>query len=140
MLQAFHFLIYLATALTISITDVKNRLILNRHLLIFLGFTVSTHLSAYRLENLESLGWVTAICLIFYLLFQGKIGAGDLKLLWVISFWTTGLNQWLTGMSLSWVLGGAFAITYALFSLRRRPRKFSIPFAPFIFLGFLPFI
>jgi Flp pilus assembly protein protease CpaA len=83
---------------------------------------------------------VTIICLAFYFIFHGKIGAGDIKLFWVISFWTPTFIQWLEGLTMSWLLGGLFAIAYATFNRLKGKLIPSIPFAPFIFAGFLPVI
>jgi len=140
MLRSIGLVIYLLMAVKISISDLRYRLIKNRDLFHFLILTLSIHYQGYRLENLNSLIYISVICLVLHLLFQGKIGAGDLKLFWVISFWTTGFTQWLSGASLAWVLGGVFAIVFAIHKHLRGARIFSIPFAPFIFLAFIPVI
>jgi Flp pilus assembly protein protease CpaA len=84
--------------------------------------------------------YVSLFCIALNQLFQGKIGAGDLKLFWVISIWTSNFTEWLEGLTIAWILGGLFAIAFAALYFRRTQRKMSIPFAPFIFLGFLPAI
>jgi Flp pilus assembly protein protease CpaA len=72
-----------------------------------------------------------------HLLFYRAIGAGDLKLFWVISLWTHSSIIWLQLFSLAWVLGGIFSVISAL---SFRSFKGNIPFAPFIFLAFIPAI
>jgi hypothetical protein len=140
MLRIIGPVIYLVMAVKISLSDLQSRLIKNRDLLIFLILTMSIHVWGYGLEDLKSLAYVSLVCLVLHLLFLGKIGAGDLKLFWVVSFWTTGLSQWLSGMSLAWIIGGVFAIVFSIYTHLRGARFFSIPFAPFIFLAFIPVI
>ena len=128
---------YVFFGLLISITDIRSRLILNRHLLLFAGFTVICNLQKIDISTLKILFAVTVILAILHLLFAKEIGAGDLKLLWVISFWSHSFAFWLQLFSLAWVLGGAFSAISAIsfWKLRR-----NIPFAPFIFLAFVPAI
>jgi len=74
-----------------------------------------------------------ALTLIFYAIFSGKIGAGDVKLFIVLAIWCRDINQWLEYFALSWILGGLFAIL----QLRQKSAlKQRIAFAPFIFLAF----
>ena len=88
-------------------------------------------------HSLKRTVWVTLTLAILHAIFSKQIGAGDLKLFWVISFWANSWITWLQLFSLVWVLGGVFSVSAAIFH-----HKFSgnIPFAPFIFLGFLPVI
>lgn len=128
---------YVFFGLLISVTDMRFRLILNRHLLLFAGFTVICNFQKIDISTLKILFAVTVILAIFHLLFAKEIGAGDLKLFWVISFWSHSFAFWLQLFSLAWVLGGAFsAISATSFWKFRR----NIPFAPFIFLAFVPVI
>jgi len=140
MLRSIGLVVYLLMAVKISLSDLRNRLIKNRDLLLFLILTLIIHRQGYGRENLKSLAYISLICLLLHLLFQGKIGAGDLKLFWVISFWTSGFTQWLSSASLACVLGGVFAIVFSIHNHLRGARLFGIPFAPFIFLAFIPVI
>jgi prepilin signal peptidase PulO-like enzyme (type II secretory pathway) len=88
-------------------------------------------------STLKILLAVTLILAILHLLFSKEIGAGDLKLFWVISFWSHSLAIWLQLFSLAWVLGGAFSAISAISFWKFRR---NIPFAPFIFLAFVPAI
>jgi Flp pilus assembly protein protease CpaA len=137
MLHAFTLAAYIVAALVISISDVRYRIIRNRDLTVFLCSGVVFNASDYSFDNLRTLSYVSAICIALYAIFKGKIGAGDLKLFWVISFWVISLTRWLEGLTLAWILGGAFALLYLALNKRNVRRSFSIPFAPFIFLGFL---
>jgi Flp pilus assembly protein protease CpaA len=140
MVQIFGQVVYVVAAIFISISDLRYRIIRNRDLLLFFIVSLACNYSNLRLESLRSLFYVSLFCIALNQLFQGKIGAGDLKLFWVISIWTSNFTKWLEGLTIAWILGGLFAIAFSALNFRRTQRKMSIPFAPFIFLGFLPAI
>jgi Flp pilus assembly protein protease CpaA len=138
--QIFGQVIYVVAAIIISVSDLRYRIIRNRDLLFFFIVSLACNYSNLRFESLRSLFFVSLFCIALNQLFQGKIGAGDLKLFWVISIWTSSFTKWLESLTIAWILGGLFAIAFAALNFRRTQRKMSIPFAPFIFLGFLPAI
>jgi Flp pilus assembly protein protease CpaA len=138
MVQIFGQFIYVVAAIIISVSDLRYRIIRNRDLLIFFFVSLLCNYSNVTFETLRSFFYISLCCIALNLVFQGKIGAGDLKLFWVISIWTSNFTKWLEGLTIAWILGGLFAITVAGLNFRRKQRKMSIPFAPFIFLGFLP--
>jgi Flp pilus assembly protein protease CpaA len=140
MLPLVEFAIYFLAAIVISHSDLQFRIIRNRDLSIFLALSIIIQSSEITSNDFSKMIYITLICVALYLLFKGKIGAGDLKLFWVVSFWTSSFSKWVVGLSLSWILGGLFAISYMAFTYRSKKRNLSIPFAPFIFLGFLPVI
>ena len=135
MLRVVHVVGYGFFALLISITDIRYRLIRNRHLRIFAGFTLICNFQKIDVSTLQILLAVTLILAILHVLFPKEIGAGDLKLFWVISFWSHSFAIWLQLFSLAWVLGGAFSAISAISFWKFRR---NIPFAPFIFLAFIP--
>lgn len=137
MLPLVEFAIYFVAAIVISYSDLRLRIIRNRDLSIFLALGIIIKSSEITLNDLSKVSCITLICIALHLLFKRKIGAGDLKLFWVFSFWTSSISKWLVGLSLSWILGGLFAIAFMAFNYRSKKRNLSIPFAPFIFLGFL---
>ena len=140
MLRFLEFTIFFLAATVISFSDLRYRIIRNRDLVLFLpiGLILNSAQDVYL--DFSSLIYATLVSLALFILFKGKIGAGDLKLFWVMSFWVPSFTEWLEGLSLSWILGGLFAILYMAFTNRSRRKNLSIPFAPFIFLGFLPVI
>jgi len=138
--QIFGLVIYVLAAITISVSDLRYRIIRNRDLFLFFFASVACNYSNLTFESLRSLFCISLFCIALNQIFQGKIGAGDLKLFWVISIWTSNFTKWLEGLTIAWILGGLFAIAFAALNFRRTQRKMSIPFAPFIFLGFLPAI
>jgi Flp pilus assembly protein protease CpaA len=140
MLPLVELAIYFLAAIVISHSDLQFRIIRNRDLGIFLALGIIIKSSEITLSDLSKVVCITLICFALHLLFKGKIGTGDLKLFWVLSFWVPSFTKWLEGLSFSWILGGLFAISYLAFKNRNRQRNMSIPFAPFIFLGFLPAI
>ena len=135
MLRVVHVVGYGFFALLISITDIRYRLIRNRHLRIFAGFRLICNFQKIDVSTLKILLAVTTILAILHLLFPKEVGAGDLKLFWVISFWSHSFAIWLQLFSLAWVLGGAFSAISAISFWKFRR---NIPFAPFIFLAFIP--
>jgi Flp pilus assembly protein protease CpaA len=138
--QTFTLASYILAAFVISISDVKYRVIRNRDLTIFLAVGIVLNVSDYSFKSFQTFLFVSLICIALHLAFRGRIGAGDLKLFWVISFWVNSFTSWLEGLTLAWILGGAFALLYLALNKRNMRRSFSIPFAAFIFLGFLPAI
>lgn len=140
MLQLIGFAFYIAAAVIISLSDLKYRVIRNRDLVVFLLFGIFFDASDYTFRNFQFLLLVSLICISLHLAFSGKIGAGDLKLFWVLFFWVLNFTKWLEGVTLAWILGGVFALAFLALTGRGRQRNFSIPFAPLIFLGFLPAI
>ena len=137
MLRVVYVVGYGFFAMVISSTDIRYRLIRNRHLLIFAGFTFICNFQKIDVSTPKILLAVTLILAILHLLFPKDIGAGDLKLFGVISFWSQSFAIWLQLFSLAWVLGGAFSAISAISFWKFRR---NIPFAPFIFLAFIPSI
>jgi len=140
MLRLVELLLFLLGAVVISFSDLRHRIIRNRDLVLLLLIGLALNLSQDLYLNFSYLIYVTLITLALLVFFRGQIGAGDLKLFWVLSFWVPSFTKWLEGLSFSWILGGLFAIWYWAIKNRSRQRNMSIPFAPFIFLGFLPII
>lgn len=140
MLRLVELLLFLLGAVVISFSDLRHRIIRNRDLVLLLLIGLALNLSQDLYLNFSYLIYVTLITLALLIFFGGQIGAGDLKLFWVLSFWVPSFTKWLEGLSFSWILGGLFAIWYLAIKNRSRQRNMSIPFAPFIFLGFLPII
>ena len=132
--------IYTFAASMISRSDLKYRIIRNRDLLLFCLASLSINFSELSVDGLRSLFIIALLCVSLGFLFQGKIGSGDLKLFWVISIWTSDFSEWLHGLATAWILGGLFAMVLVILNLGHKQKKMSIPFAPFIFLGFLPVI
>ena len=140
MLQTFTLTSYIFAAFIISTSDIKYRIIRNRDVIIFLVLGIVLNISDYTFKSIRTLLLVGLICIALHLAFKGRIGAGDLKLFWAVSFWVISFTSWLEGLTLAWILGGAVALLYLALNQRNARRSFSIPFAPFIFLGFLPAI
>jgi leader peptidase (prepilin peptidase)/N-methyltransferase len=124
---------YIFFAARISKSDLKLRIIRNRDLSFFAIFSLIANLQSLRIELLREMSLVTLTLGILTLFFRRRIGAGDLKLFWVLSLWTADFTFWFQYFSLAWVLGGLFSVASAVF-LRRV--KGNIPFAPFIFVAF----
>ena len=134
MFEVFAPIGYLTFALIISKSDITRRVISNRSLLFFAIFSVLLNIKFLGLTFLISVCLATCLLIAIHLIFSGRVGSGDLKLFWVMTIWSPVFLEWLVFFAWSWILGGIFSIASSLY-LRRLGS--SIPFAPFIFLGFL---
>jgi Flp pilus assembly protein protease CpaA len=128
---------YFIFALIISRSDIKYRIISNRSLVLFAIFSILCNLKILDSTLLICVGLGIFLIIAIHIIFRGRIGPGDLKLFWVMTIWAPIFSQWLGYFAWAWILGGIFSIATFLHS-----RKFggSIPFAPFVFLAFLPSI
>jgi Flp pilus assembly protein protease CpaA len=138
MLQAISLLGYLVFAVRISVTDLKYRLIYHKDLFVLLAFIATLGLNGIDSpRSFDQIALVTLVLGVFFLIFGRHIGAGDIKLFWVMSFWSESFVKWLQLFSFAWVLGGIFTLATVL--LHRRISG-SIPFAPFIFIAFFSLV
>ena len=114
MLRLVELLSFSLGAIVISFSDLRYRIIRNRDLVLLLLIGLAVNLSEDLHLNFSYLFYVTLITLALLVFFGGKIGAGDLKLFWVLSFWVPTFTKWLEGLSFSWILGGHFAISASI--------------------------
>lgn len=134
MFETLAAIVYLFFAIRISLSDINLRVIRNKDLVAFLVLTIILNFKILNHNSIWQITVVTVILIVIHLIFRRQIGAGDLKLFWVLSFWSHSSTTWLQYFSLAWVLGGIFS---AVIMLTNRRFHGGIPFAPFIFLGFL---
>ena len=120
-------------AIRISTSDILLRTIRNIDLGYFL--TASLIVNNEKLRGTSFVGalGVVMVCLFLHFAFRGKFGIGDLKLFIAMGAWAPDFLTWFHNFGFSWSLGGIFAVIQFL---ARRKQSTSIPFAPFIFLGF----
>jgi len=138
MLQAISLFGYLVFAIRISVTDLKYRLIYHKDLFVLLAFIATVSLNEIDFpKSFDRIALATLVLGVFFLIFGRHIGAGDIKLFWVMSFWSESFAKWLQLFSFTWVLGGIFTLATAL---RHRRISGSIPFAPFIFIAFFSLV
>lgn len=109
------------TCLWISYYDVKFHLIRNIDLLALLTATSLQSMGNFKYA-LFSLGVYISVNIVA----RGNIGAGDIKLSFVIGFLMNSFSQVTNSILIAWIIGG-------LYSLVRRDQ--AIPFAPFMILG-----
>ena len=102
-------------------------------LLIGLGYKViNTYISNTPFPYLDSLLGLLiggGFFLLVAVVSNGGMGGGDIKLMGVLGFWL-GLRTTLLMMLLSFIIGGVLSII--LLVLKKKGRKESIPFGPFI--------
>lgn len=105
----------------ISYYDIKFHLIRNIDLLVLL---IATTLQ--NIENLKYAFLCLGVYLFINLIAKGNIGAGDIKLSFVIGFLLNSLPQVFNAILIAWIIGGIYSLTR---------RDHAIPFAPFMILG-----
>ena len=114
-------LFIVGTCLWISYYDVKFHLIRNIDLLVLLTAT-----SLQSIGNLKYALFNLGVYISVNIVARGNIGAGDIKLSFVIGFLMNSFSQVTNAILIAWIIGG-------LYSLVRRDQ--AIPFAPFMILG-----
>lgn len=114
-------LFIVGTCLWISYYDVKFHLIRNIDLLALLTVT-----SLQSMGNLKYALFSLGVYISVNIVARGNIGAGDIKLSFVIGFLMNSFSQVTNSILIAWIIGG-------LYSLVRRDQ--AIPFAPFMILG-----
>ena len=114
-------LFIVGTCLWISYYDVKFHLIRNIDLIALLTAT-----SLQSIGNLKYALFNLGVYISVNIVARGNIGAGDIKLSFVIGFLMNSFSQVTNAILIAWIIGG-------LYSLVRRDQ--AIPFAPFMILG-----
>jgi len=114
-------LFIVGTCLWISYYDVKFHLIRNIDLLALLTAT-----SLQSIGNLKYALFSLGVSILVNIVARGNIGAGDIKLSFVIGFLMNSFSQVINAILIAWIIG-------RLYSLVRRDQ--AIPFAPFMILG-----
>lgn len=114
-------LFIVGTCLWISYYDVKFHLIRNIDLSALLTAT-----SLQSIGNLKYALFSLGVYISVNIVARGNIGAGDIKLSFVIGFLMNSCSQVTYAILIAWIIGG-------LYSLVRRDQ--AIPFAPFMILG-----
>ncbi len=109
------------TCLWISYYDMKFHLIRNIDLLALLTAT-----SLQSIGNLKYALFSLGVYISVNIVASGNIGAGDIKLSFVIGFLMNSFSQATNAILIAWIIGG-------LYSVVRRDQ--AIPFAPFMILG-----
>jgi Flp pilus assembly protein protease CpaA len=124
--------VFLFFALRISLSDIAIYTIRNWDLGYFLLSIFILHgtmlvASFYKYQ-------VALVLMVSALLIGNWIGAGDLKLLMVLTLLTSNYQDWIFALIRSLLFAGLFAFGKLL---RRRENGELIAMAPFLFLGFI---
>jgi len=118
----------------IAVCDVKYRIIPNKILLFLVAFRVALFLVIrdFALLKLTEIIFVAIVVMLIYIVANRKIGAGDIKLIIVISLYLT-IKEFLYSMFVSMVimlLGGI-----VLLCTKKVSRKSLVPLSPFVSIG-----
>lgn len=83
-------------------------------------------------DALYGMGFAGGLMLLIFILSRGGMGAGDVKLCFVLGLWL-GLKASIVCLMLSFILGGAIGVLLLATGIKKR--KDPIPFGPFLCLG-----
>lgn len=129
-------LLWICISLLIIITfiDIDHQIIMDRIqilLLIFSSLYVYLTTTKY-LDHLFGCVLAGGIMLTIYLISKGGMGAGDVKLSFVLGLWL-GLKGAIVCLMLAFILGGIVGMLLLIFKIKSR--KDAIPFGPYLCLG-----
>jgi len=124
--------VFLFFALRISLSDIANYTIRNWDLGYFL-------LSIFILHGSTAIGssykyFIGLALLVAAALLSNWVGAGDIKLLLVLTTFTSNYEEWLAALIGALIFAGIFAFCKLLWT---RKTGGLIAMAPFLFLGFI---
>jgi leader peptidase (prepilin peptidase)/N-methyltransferase len=126
--------VFIACLIIETFVDLDHSIILDEVLLLMLPLgLVYNYLHNHTLwESLYGALFAGGLMLIIYLVSRGGMGAGDVKLSFVLGIWL-GLQDSIVCLMLAFILGGIIGIS--LLALKLKSRKDPIPFGPFLCLG-----
>ena len=121
-----------------TVTDMKTKKISLKICLVFflLGFLINIFLFKTAVPILLY-NLIPGICLLFFsILTKGAVGCGDALILIIMSFYMQSVSI-LMILFLSLLAASVFSIVLII---KKYSRKYSLPFAPFITLGYTIFL
>lgn len=126
--------VFVASLVVLTFVDFDHQIILDEVLLLMLGcgaayvfFTTGDYWDA-----LYGMGFAGGLMLLIFVLSRGGMGAGDVKLCFVLGLWL-GLKASIVCLMLSFIFGGVIGVF--LLAIGIKGRKDPIPFGPFLCLG-----
>lgn len=126
--------VFVASLVVLTFVDFDHQIILDEVLLLMLGcgsayvfFTTGDYWDA-----LYGMGFAGGLMLLIFILSRGGMGAGDVKLCFVLGLWL-GLKASIVCLMLSFIFGGVIGVF--LLATGIKGRKDPIPFGPFLCLG-----
>lgn len=126
--------VFVASLVVLTFVDFDHQIILDEVLLLMLGcgaayvfFTTGDYWDA-----LYGMGFAGGLMLLIFVLSRGGMGAGDVKLCFVLGLWL-GLKASIVCLMLSFIFGGVIGVF--LLATGIKGRKDPIPFGPFLCIG-----
>lgn len=126
--------VFVASLVVLTFVDFDHQIILDEVLLLMLGcgaayvfFTTGDYW-----DSLYGMGFAGGLMLLIFVLSRGGMGAGDVKLCFVLGLWL-GLKASIVCLMLSFIFGGVIGVL--LLATGIKGRKDPIPFGPFLCLG-----
>ncbi|MDD4085359.1 MAG: prepilin peptidase [Acidaminococcaceae bacterium] len=126
--------VFVASLVVLTFVDFDHQIILDEVLLLMLGcgaayvfFTTGDYWDA-----LYGMGFAGGLMLLIFVLSRGGMGAGDVKLCFVLGLWL-GLKASVVCLMLAFVTGGVIGVLLLATGIKKR--RDPIPFGPFLCIG-----
>lgn len=126
--------VFVASLVVLTFVDFDHQIILDEVLLLMLGcgaayvfFTTGDYWDA-----LYGMGFAGGLMLLIFVLSRGGMGAGDVKLSFVLGLWL-GLKASVVCLMLAFVTGGVIGVLLLATGIKKR--RDPIPFGPFLCIG-----
>ena len=134
MVDIFLQLVLIISIILITVYDIKHHIISNRFLLVLtvLRMIFFLYFRNFTLVKLIEIVIVVSVGISFYFLLKGKIGAGDIKLIFVISLYLT-TKEFIYAMFNTMIFMLLSGIVLLCF--KEANKKSFVPLSPFIALG-----
>lgn len=126
--------VFVASLVVLTFVDFDHQIILDEVLILMLGcgaayvfFTTGDYWDA-----LYGMGFAGGLMLLIFVLSRGGMGAGDVKLCFVLGLWL-GLKASVVCLMLAFVTGGVIGVLLLATGIKKR--RDPIPFGPFLCIG-----
>lgn len=128
--------VFVASLIVLTFVDFDYQIILDEVLILMLvcgmAYVFFSHGDYW--DALYGMGFAGGLMLLIFILSRGGMGAGDVKLSFVLGLWL-GLKASIVFLMLAFILGGAIGVFLLATGIKQR--KDPIPFGPFLCLGAL---
>ena len=126
--------VFVASLIVLTFVDFDYQIILDEVLILMLvcgmAYVFFSHSDYW--DALYGMGFAGGLMLLIFILSRGGMGAGDVKLSFVLGLWL-GLKASIVFLMLAFILGGAIGVFLLATGIKQR--KDPIPFGPFLCLG-----
>ena len=126
--------VFVACLVVLTFVDFDYQIILDEVLILMLicGAAYVYFSSGDYWDAIYGMGFAGGLMLLIFILSRGGMGAGDVKLSFILGLWL-GLKASIVCLMISFILGGAIGVFLLATGIKQR--KDPIPFGPFLCLG-----